>query len=361
MSEKVKNFIVLWVLLLATLWVGRDFVREVFLSADEPRPVSARGDLAGFERTGMELFEATSPSVVYIYTESASAGESGALEKKSGAGSGFAWDSAGHVVTNFHVVEGADRIAVRAGTGDAVPATLLGSAPDYDLAVLRLQKIPPGLRPIPLGRSSDLKVGQAVFAIGNPFGLSRSLTTGIVSALNRHLPTATGREIHGVIQTDAAINPGNSGGPLLDSAGRLIGVNTAIISGSGSSAGIGFSVPVDIVNQVVPLLIKDGKYPRPGIGVLVLDEQITAGLGVVGVAVARVTPGSSAEKAGLLGANAETRRLGDVITAANGRPVRTIADLAAALAETGIGNWIELTVRRGGRERKVRLRVIDVS
>ena len=281
--------------------------------------------------------------------------------QSSGAGSGFIWDGAGHVVTNFHVVKGADRIGVRLDSGEAIPATVVGAAPDYDLAVLKLSKTPAGIRSISLGTSSDLKVGQSVFAIGNPFGLSRSLATGVVSALNRHLPTASRREIHGVIQTDAAINPGNSGGPLLDSAGRLIGVNTAIISRSGGSAGVGFAVPVDIVNQVVPRLIKDGKYPRPGVGILLVDEETRARLGLAGIVIAQILPQGSAEAAGLIGIDRRTGSLGDIIVGAEGQPVRTVTQLSTILDSVGIGNEIKLSVIRNGRERTVSLLVMDIS
>ena len=239
------------------------------------------------------------PSVVYIFTENAHTGFFGQREVQRGAGSGFLWDIHGHVVTNFHVIKGSQSIQVRLDSGEAIRATYVGGSPDHDLAVIRLRSMPQSIRPIPVGTSDDLAVGQAVFAIGNPFGLARTLTTGVISALDRRLPTAEGREVMGVIQTDAAINPGNSGGPLIDSAGRLIGVNTAIISGSGSSAGIGFAVPVDVVNRVVPKLITNGKVPRPGIGIIVLDEEIAAGLDVLGVVIDRVVPGSEADRVGV--------------------------------------------------------------
>ncbi len=358
MTERVKLLLIIWALSVATVWIVGPFVGEMLLTADEPRIVQPRGKLAEFERVSTELFESTSPAVVYIFTETSS---TGVPVQRGGAGSGFVWDGAGHVVTNFHVVQGAERIAVRLDSGESVAATLVGAAPDYDLAVLKLSSAPAGLRPIPVGDSANLKVGQAVFAIGNPFGLSRSLSTGVVSALNRHLPTASGREIQGVIQTDAAINPGNSGGPLLDSAGRLIGVNTAIVSGSGSSAGVGFAIPVDIVNRVVPRLIKDGKFPRPGIGIATVDEETSARLGLRGIVIAQVLPGSSAERAGLKGLDRRSGRLGDIITEVNGRPVKTVAQLATALGDAGIGNEIALSVVRDKRERTVKLRVMDIS
>jgi 2-alkenal reductase len=217
------------------------------------------------------------------------------------------------------------------------------------------------IQPIPIGKSEDLQVGQAVLAIGNPFGLSRTLTTGVISALDRRLPTATGREVVGVIQTDAAINPGNSGGPLIDSSGRLIGVNTAIISGSGSSAGIGFAVPVNVVNQVVPQLIAKGKFPRPGIGILVLDEEIAARLGVVGVVIDRVVPGSAAERAGLRGIDYHNRILGDVIVAVEGTPITNMDDFIKSLRNAEIGGMITLQVRRGEELRDLTVTVMDIS
>lgn len=352
MDRKIGRYIVIWILILATIYIGDQFVRDIFLTADAPRAVTARGSLAESERASITLFERSAPSVVYIFTRNGGRG---------GAGSGFIWDSAGHVVTNQHVVGNAREVLVRMDDGEAVRATVVGSAPDYDLAVVRLVDTRALLRPIPVGASSDLKVGQSVFAIGNPFGLSRTLTTGIISALNRRLPTASNREVHGVIQTDAAINPGNSGGPLLDSAGRLIGVNTAIISGTGSSAGIGFAVPVDIVNRIVPQLISKGKVPRPGIGIVVLEEETAARLGVAGLVVRRIVPNSSAARAGLQPADVEARTLGDVITGVNGTPVRTIAEFATELARIGIGNRAELTVVNEGRTRRVVVEVMDIS
>jgi 2-alkenal reductase len=204
-------------------------------------------------------------------------------------------------------------------------------------------------------------VGQSVLAIGNPFGLSRTLTTGVISALDRRLPTATGRDVVGVIQTDAAINPGNSGGPLIDSSGRLIGVNTAIISGSGSSAGIGFAVPVDVVNKVVPQLIARGKFPRPGIGIAVLDEETTASLGVVGVVIDRVMPDSEAQRAGLEGIDYRRQVLGDVIVAVEGKTIAKMADFVQVLQAFEIGKPINLQVRRGNDLREVAVTIMDIS
>lgn len=355
----IKHLLI-WLIALFGLWLAYDIGRDVLLTASEPRPVTARGELAEFERQNIEVFERISPSVAYIFTRGNGNGPFG-QRSRGGAGSGFVWDKAGHVVTNYHVIQGAAQVAVRLDTGEPIRASIVGAAPDFDLAVLRLSDPPAGLQPIPIGTSADLRVGQAVLAIGNPFGLSRTLTTGIVSALERRLPTDTGREIAGVIQTDAAINPGNSGGPLLDSAGRLIGVNTAIISGSGSSAGIGFAVPVDEVNRIVPQIITHGKAPRPGIGISVVPEELAARAGVQGIVIAAVLPGGSADRAGLVGLDRNTGRLGDVITHVNGTPVRTVAEFASALDKAGIGTQVELTVMRGGQTRTVTTMVIDIS
>ena len=353
MNKRIGWLALIWVLILATIYIGDQFIRDLFLTAEAPRAVTARGSLADYETSTVGLFERAAPSVVYIFTRGNAGG--------GGAGSGFMWDRVGHVVTNNHVVAGARSVAVRLDDGAAVRATVVGAAPDYDLAVVRLRDTRARLRPIPIGTSTDLKVGQAVFAIGNPFGLSRTLTTGIISALDRRLPTSNNREVAGVIQTDAAINPGNSGGPLLDSAGRLIGVNTAILSKTGASAGIGFAVPVDIVNRIVPLLIRDGSVPRPGIGIMVLEEETTARLGVDGLVITRVVPNSSAARAGLNPADFSAKQLGDVITHVNGAPVRTIAELAQQLGKVGIGNQAELTLVNRGRVRRVSVKVMNIS
>jgi 2-alkenal reductase len=363
MGDRFWRFAALWALIAGSLWIGHRLYTDLVLTAAEPRPIAPRGELAAFETTTIELFDRVSPSVVFIFTQSQSrtplARSRG--EPAGGTGSGFIWDRAGHIVTNFHVVERADRVQVRFRSGDPVSARVVGVSPDHDLAVLRVSEAADRLPPIPIGSSADLRIGQAVFAIGNPFGLSHTLTTGVVSALDRTLPTSSGREIAGVIQTDAAINPGNSGGPLLDSAGRLIGVNTAILSESGSSAGIGFAVPVDTVNRIVPQLVRDGRAPRPGIGIQALPEEVAARLGAEGVAVFGVIRGGAAEQAGLVGIDRASQRLGDVIVAVDGRPVRTLAQLAKALEQAGIGNAVTLRVRRDGAERDVRVVVADIS
>ena len=318
-----------------------------------PRPVTARGDLAADEKATIELFREASPSVVFITTLARQrTGLFRVSEIPQGEGSGFVWDAEGHVVTNFHVIQGASSARVTLSDGSTWTASFVGAAPDRDLAVLRIFPTGKTLRPILVGTSKDLQVGQKVFAIGNPFGLDQSLSTGIVSALGRSIESATGRQIEGVIQTDAAINPGNSGGPLLDSAGRLIGVNTAIASTSGSSAGIGFAVPVDTVNAIVPQLVAHGKVVRPQLGVTLADDAVTARLGVEGALVLSVAPGTGAAAAGLRGttrADDGSLVLGDIVTRAGERPVRSADDLIAALEERKPGETLPLLVLRDGR------------
>ena len=262
----------------------------------EPRVVAARGDLAGDEAATIELFERSKDAVVYIATTQrvVDPWSRNVFRMPRGTGSGFVWDKDGHVVTNHHVVAGAAAARVRLNDGRDYAASLVGTSPAHDLAVLRIRVPERQPVPLPIGASADLKVGQKVFAIGNPFGLDWSLTTGVVSALNRSLPSENGGAlIQELIQTDAAINPGNSGGPLLDSAGRLVGVNTAIFSPSGAYAGVGFAVPVDTVNRVVPQLITKGSYARPVLGIQVdpaLNEIVQKRLGAKGVAVLGVVP-----------------------------------------------------------------------
>jgi S1-C subfamily serine protease len=328
-----------------------------------PRPVVARGDLAADEQSMIELFERTRDSVVYISTRQQVRDfwTRNVFSVPRGTGSGFIWDEHGHVVTNFHVVEGASEAIVRLADGRDYKSVLVGASPAHDIAVLRIGvgfKRPP---PVPIGTSSNLKVGQKAFAIGNPFGLDWTMTTGIVSALDRSLPTERGTVIEHLIQTDAAINPGNSGGPLLDSAGRLIGINTAIFSPSGASAGIGFAVPVDTVNRVVPQLIRTGRYVRPALGIEVdeeLNRRLTALLGVEGVVILRVAPDSAAAKAGLAGATVTPEGgivPGDVIVAVEGKPVDSVARLLARLDDFKVGDTVAVTVVRDRKQRDVRV------
>jgi len=327
----------------------------------QPRAVTPRGPLPVHEQQLVSLFDTTAPSVAYITTEQLRATSFFTAEIAQGAGSGFVWDSLGHVVTNFHVVAGAQRVYVHLDAGDPIEATPVGLAPQYDLAVVKLKRAPRSLRPIAIGTSKDLKIGQSVIAIGNPFGLQRTLTQGIISALERELPTDGFREVAGVIQTDAAINPGNSGGPLLDSAGRLIGVNTAIRSASGSSAGVGFAIPVDLVNRVVPSLIARGRAPLPGIGIDPFPPEAVARAGISGVVIRSVGRGTPAAQAGLRAANPQRRDLGDIIIAVNGRRVESVTQFAAEIDRVGIDNTAELTVVRDDKQRKLQVRVVDLQ
>jgi S1-C subfamily serine protease len=326
-----------------------------------PRAVLARGDLAADEKSTIELFERSRASVVFITTRQQVRDfwTRNVFSVPRGTGSGFIWDDAGHVVTNFHVIQGASEATVRLADGRDYKAGLVGVSPAHDIAVLRIgvgfQRPPP----VPVGTSADLKVGQKVFAIGNPFGLDWTLTTGIVSALDRSLPSDSGPTIDHLIQTDAAINPGNSGGPLLDSAGRLVGITTAIFSTSGSSAGVGFAVPVDTVNRVVPQLIRDGRYIRPALDVE-LDEgvnrRLTEMLGIEGVHVLNVPPGSAAEQAGLVSARIAADGSfvpGDVIVAVDGKPVSGVGELLGRFDDYKVGDTVRLTVRRDGRSLEV--------
>jgi 2-alkenal reductase len=326
--------------------------------ASEPRAVAPRGALGAQEQQVVRLFENAAPSVAYITTQSI-ARRGFFAQVAAGAGSGFVWDDKGHVVTNHHVVEGAVKVQVQLDAGRTYDAEVVGVAEAYDLAVVKLSQVPPGLKAIAIGTSADLRIGQSVYAIGNPFGLTRTLTQGVVSALDRHLPTSDVREVRGAIQTDAAINPGNSGGPLLDSAGRLIGVTTAIRSASGASAGVGLAIPVDLVNRIVPQLIAKGRAPTPTIGVMAFHPDLVAQAGIIGVVVAGVVPNSSAAQAGLKPFDARTRAVGDVIIAVDNRPVESLPAFAAELDRVGIGREAELTIVRDGTERRVKVKVVD--
>ena len=324
--------------------------------------VTPRGDLAEGEQSTIALFEAASPSVVYITNLAVRRDFLGlnATEIPQGTGSGFVWDQDGHVVTNFHVIESAQRASVRLADHSEWPARLVGTDPDHDVAVLRIDAPPERLRPLPRGTSRDLRVGQYAMAIGNPFGLDQTLTTGVVSALNRQIRALTGRPIQGVIQTDAAINPGNSGGPLLDSAGRVIGINTAILAPEGSYVGIGFAVPVDSVVRAVPQLITNGRVTRPGIGVVLAQERVLRSLGLTGALIVDVAPGSGAAQAGLQ----PTRRgsggrlvLGDLIVAINGEPVTAAEEVSLRLEQSAVGDTVRVTVMRNDQKREVEVRL----
>ncbi|MCA8955755.1 MAG: trypsin-like peptidase domain-containing protein [Planctomycetes bacterium] len=316
----------------------------------EPRAITARGDLAGFEKSAVSIFENNAPSVVNLTHQVVR----GFARSDVGTASGFVWDEAGHVVTNYHVVErvrpGTDRIQVRMADRREYTAFVVGVDPERDIAVLRLASLPSALRPVPVGTSKDLKVGQAVFAIGNPFGLNLTLTSGLVSALDRSIPTQRGVPLHGLIQTDAAINPGNSGGPLFDSAGRLIGMNTAIFSKSEGSIGIGFAVPVDVINRVVPDLIARKSPERVILGVVLYQTaiRIPGSTSSYAVPISQVAPGYGAEEAGLR-ALVDGDRFsfpGDAILAIDDTVVESASEIMQALASRSPGDRVRVKVAR---------------
>lgn len=316
---------------------------------------------ANDEDATIALFEAAAPSVNYITTTNlrSSRWSRDVAEIPRGTGSGFVWDKEGHIITNYHVIEGADRATVTLANGDTHQASLVGSAPEKDLAVLKIEVDANDLSPIPIGRSQGLRVGQSVYAIGNPFGLDQTLTTGIISALGREINSRAGVPIKDAIQTDAAINPGNSGGPLLDSSGRLIGVNTAIFSPSGAYAGIGFSIPVDIVNWVVPDLIKYGKVKRPMLGVDLASPQMAQRAGIKGAVILGVAEGSAAERAGVESAYRDSYGntfLGDVIVGINDDPISINGELLLVLEKYQPGDRIKLKVLR--KEKVVELDLV---
>jgi S1-C subfamily serine protease len=323
-----------------------------------PRAVTPRGPLAADELANIELFKRTSASVVHITSLAAQRDmfSMNVQQVPRGTGTGFVWDDKGHIVTNFHVIQGANGAQVTLSDQSTYDAKLVGAFPDRDLAVLRIEAPKEKLPPLAVGSSRDLVVGQRVYAIGNPFGLDQTLTTGIVSALNREIESFNQRSIRGVIQTDAAINPGNSGGPLLDSAGRLIGVNTQIASPSGASAGIGFSIPVDEVNRIVPRLIRDGRFVRPALGVSAGPPALQKALNLPkGVVVVQVGPGSPAAKAGLQAFRRGNKGEvvgGDVITAINDDAVNDLDDMLSLLERRGAGDTVTLTLWRNGQTRK---------
>lgn len=327
------------------------------------------------EARRVAIYEQVAPAVVNITTQVLRTDFFWGAMPEEGSGSGFLWDDAGHVVTNYHVIEDAEEISVSFGDDVNLTATIVGSDPQNDLAVLKVDgSLPEGVQPIPVGASSTLKVGQSAIAIGNPFGqFERTMTDGIISALNRTIETES-TVLRGVIQTDAAINRGNSGGPLLDSSGRLIGVNSAIYSPTGTSAGVGLAIPVDKVSRVVPALIANGRYPHPWLGLEELGYELSPGLARAlrlpveqGLLIARIYRDSPADQAGVRSAQQEVilgnRRYlagGDVLTAIDGRPLATWEQLNAYLDEVAaVGQTVTLDVLRDGVALQVQATLVD--
>ena len=348
-TGKISPLALLLIIVLGVLLLFNPFERQP-VKTIEPRVVTARGDLAEDEKNTIDIFRITSNSVVFITSKTVRRNlfSLNAVEIPQGTGSGIVWDSSGRIVTNFHVISDASSIEVTMADQSKWDASLVGAAPDKDLAVLQIRAPQRLLQPIAIGESETLQVGQKVYAIGNPFGLDQTMTSGIISALNREINAITGRVIRGVIQTDAAINPGNSGGPLLDSAGRLIGINTAIFSPSGAYAGIGFAVPVTEVNRVIPLLIQDGKLIKPGLGVTLADSRISRRIGVEGMIILEVQPDSGAQKAGLRPTQQFGGEiiLGDVIRKIKGNKIDSLKDIQDALENHEIGDIVPVTIFR---------------
>jgi S1-C subfamily serine protease len=358
-----RPYLAAWLLLGALLAAAAAFFAAPQLvngrTDASPRAIAPRGPLDPDERILIELFRRASPSVVHITTLGTQQTLFGRNSEQvpRGTGSGFIWDDRGFIVTNYHVIQGASGARVTLSDQSSWDAQLVGVFEDRDLAVLRIDAPKEKLPPIAVGSSREMLVGQRVLAIGNPFGLDQTLTTGIVSALNREIESTNQRTIRGVIQTDAAINPGNSGGPLLDSGGRLIGVNTQIASPSGASAGIGFAIPVDEVNRIVPRLIRDGRFVRPTLGIVAAPVNLQRALGVQrGVVIVNIGPNSPAMRAGLQayrrGGGRNEIIVGDVITAVDNDTVNDLDELLTQLERRQPGETVTLTVARGGQVRK---------
>ncbi|KAL5723716.1 Protease Do-like 1 [Ranunculus cassubicifolius] len=318
-----------------------------------------RKKLQADELATVRLFQDNTPSVVYITNLAVrqDAFTLDVLEVPQGSGSGFVWDKDGHVVTNYHVIRGASDVRVTLSDQTTYEAKVVGFDQDKDVALLRIDAPKDKLKPIPVGASANLLVGQKVYAIGNPFGLDHTLTTGVISGLGREISSAaTGRPIQDVIQTDAAINPGNSGGPLLDSSGSLIGINTAIYSPSGASSGVGFSIPVDTVSGIVDQLVKFGKVTRPVLGIKFAPDQSVEQLGMSGVLVLDAPPNSPAGKAGLQPTKRDSYGrliLGDIITSINGKKITTGSDLYRIIDQCKVGDKVIVEVIRGDHKEKI--------
>ena len=365
-SSLVVAFAVAGILTVA--WCGIQTVQGQRQTAATPRAVEPRGQLLEWEKATIQRFKDAQPSVVYITTLATVQKDWFGLDWEqvpAGSGSGFIWDMDGHIVTNYHVIQGAEDVLVTLHDKSQHQASLVGLAPEKDLAVLKINDPPPSLRPIPIGTSHDLQVGQSVIAIGNPFGFDQTLTTGVVSALGREIQSPSsrqdphGRSIMGAIQTDAAINPGNSGGPLLDSAGRLVGVNTQIASSSRSSAGVGFAIPVDTVNRFVPQLISRGRAALPDLGFEPLPQRYNRRIGLKEgqIAVLTVREGGPASRAGLRPVNRRTGDIGDVITGVNGAPANGWERLQDLVYNMPIGSMLQLEIERDGHVMKVGLQI----
>ncbi len=320
---------------------------------------------SAYERNSVEVFKALAPSVVFVTQKRLRRDmwSRRTEEVKAGSGTGFVWDTSGHIVTNYHVIDGGSSLEVTLHDGTTLPAKLVGGDRSKDLAVLKVRSrktLKPISLPVP---NAIVDVGQKAIAIGNPFGFDHTLTVGVISATGRAMPGFGGIEIRDMLQTDAAINPGNSGGPLLDSHGQLIGVNTMISSKSGSSAGVGFAVPVSAVRRSVPDIIRYGEVKRAGLGIVRVDDRIARANGVEGIVIAEVQRGTPAARAGLRGLRKRRGEvfLGDIITAIDKYPVRNFDQLHNALARYQVGDEISITIRRDDKEKQVRLKLMQLK
>jgi S1-C subfamily serine protease len=316
------------------------------------------------EANSTEIFSRASPAVVYVTNKALRRNlfSLNVQEIPRGSGTGFVWDASGLIVTNFHVIAGAQRLTVSLQDRSEHDAQVIGIAPEKDLAVLRILEPPEDLVTLPLGDSSELTVGRKVLAIGNPFGLDTTLTTGVVSALGREIQSPSNRRIRGVIQTDAAINPGNSGGPLLNSLGQLVGVNTAIYSPSGGSAGIGFAIPVNTVKDVIPELISYGRILRPIMGIELASDRWIRRYRIKGLPIVRIFPGLPADDAGMVGAYRNSRgeiTLGDIIIGIDDQPIRNNDDYLSLMENRKVGDVVTVRTRRGGEEREFEVALIE--
>ncbi len=367
MMRKISPMIILMALLLGAVCGRCAFPdpqtnAQPFSRTPEPLP----DDLAPDEKQTISVFERVSDSVVFITASTRRAFSFNVQDIPRGSGSGFVWDKKGHIVTNYHVVEPViqsrgGKLTVVLSDHTSYQAQVVGYEMDKDLAVVRIEAPTNKLVPVTVGTSDNLRVGQRVMAIGNPFGLDLTLTTGVVSALGREISALSGRKIYDMIQTDAAINPGNSGGPLLDSRGRLVGMNTAILSPSGSYAGIGFATPVDMVRRIVPQLVKHGVVSWPGLGIRTIPDSRRK---LDGVVIGSVEEGGAADRAGLRGTVVDysTRNVmqwGDIITEIGGNRVKTLNDLLDALERFDVGEEVEIVFIRNERERQKTVAKLD--
>lgn len=340
---------------------------NIALAEDAPKGISEPSTVTD-EQNSIEVYKTLSPGVAFINTTSYQQDFWGGVEEGRGNGSGSVIDKEGHILTNNHVVEGAQRVTVTFGGDKSYPARVVGRDPDTDLAVIKIEVPANELTVVPFGDSDRLSVGQKVLAIGNPFGLDRTLTTGVISGLQRPIKARNNRTIEGAIQTDASINPGNSGGPLLDKYGRMIGINSQILAPSGGSVGVGFAVPVSIAKRVVPQLIQFGEVRRPKLGISPVDVEQLVKRGYdmpvqAGVLLYSVAPGGPAANAGLRGLSRGTNSdavLGDIITAINGEQVKNLDDYYRLLEKHQIGATIQVEVLRGNQRVTVPVRLTQV-